>query len=235
MKRPLKRNFSYLAVLLGIGLTLASGVIHGRLSHRWGPPPEILEAAKQLDSLPERFGNWRLQTSVPLDSNALKMLQCVGYINRAYVHDSTGESVTLTVVLGPPGPIWGHKPDGCYSSREYRVVEQRRQVVFPGAAPDEAFWVITFESKDVQASLLRVFYAWSDGTVWSAPGEPRLKYGGRPFLYRMQVAGVPRIDARKEADNPCYEFLESFLPVSRQYLQTEQPSENRDWLATLLK
>jgi hypothetical protein len=213
----LSLNYGVSIVVLAIGLTLASGVIHGRLSHRWSPPEEMLTAAHKLENLPDRFGEWQFQDSLPLEQGVLNMLQCAAYANGSYVNQQTGETVVLTIVLGPPGTIWAHKPDGCYTSREYTVYQPRKRVDFrDDGLPDETFWALTFQSTDIDANLLRVFYAWSEGSAWSAPDEPRFEFGGQPFLFKVQVAGPPGADSG--ADEPCFRFLQSFLPVARQHL-----------------
>ena len=53
---------------LVVGLTVTAGVIHGRLSHRWGPRQDMLAAAQRLQAVPNEFGNWRLRNSRPFPS-----------------------------------------------------------------------------------------------------------------------------------------------------------------------
>src|SRR5690349_5077895 len=98
---------SYSVVLIGIGLIAASllvGVVHGRLTNRWGMQPDMKEAARRLDSLPEQLEGWEC-TSHKLDNRVSAMLQCQGYVNRVYRNTKTDETVSVVVLLGPAGPI----------------------------------------------------------------------------------------------------------------------------------
>lgn len=200
-------------------LTLVSGVIHGRLSNRWGVPAEITTAAERLEAMPGEFGDWKLLESKPLSTTAIEMLQCAGYVNRVYVHQESGEMVMVAVLLGPPGPIAVHTPEICYSSKNYTIEEPRHDVAIEGDdASEHHVWAMTFRTTDVDANILRVCYAWSDGTVWQAASQPRVSYAGRPLLYKLQLAChvSPSIDLEKR--DPGREFLRDFLPAVQEHL-----------------
>lgn len=207
-------------VVLGVGLTLADGVIHGRLTFRWvGTPSERLRAAELLQELPDRCGDWEVEQSLPLSDYAVNILQCESHINRIYVNRLTQQRVQVAVILGPFGPTSTHTPDICYTSRDYRIVRQRQRVSVPiEQSPDSQLWVITLRSDQLNQDTQRVYYGWSDGGPWEAPGEPRVHFGGRPYLYKLQVAAA--LDEVAEGNGPdaSQVFLESFLPQLNIYL-----------------
>jgi hypothetical protein len=210
-------------VLLAMGLTLTDGLVHGYLTYRWREPPdEISEAVQKLKELPHEFGDWQLESSKPLEDYVIDILQCAGSTNRSYVNRRTGQRVSVTIVLGPFGPIAVHTPEVCYTHRNHTLIDDRQQVsVQSEHMPDDQFWAVTLKSNDLNGRSLRVFYGWSDGGPWSAPELPRLHYGGRPYLYKIQVAAYPPLSAdggADELDDPCVKFLESFLPATRSCL-----------------
>ena len=219
----MKRHVSYitgsLILTAGVALTLANGVIHGRLTDRWGDKRDLMPlAAARLAEFPEDFGDWRLVEAHPFGEYVLGILQCAGYVNRSYVNEKTGQVVNLAVIVGPFGPTSTHTPEICYSSRDYKVRETAQRVSLP-SAPQSALWAVTLQSSAVHADVIRVLYAWSDGGPWSAPDQPRISYAGRPYLYKIQVSGLLS-DSNKE--DSCQSFLESFLPVFEPYLLPTQ-------------
>jgi hypothetical protein len=201
-------------LLLGVAITCASGFMHGRMNRRQDTEASI-RAAQLLQEIPHDFGEWELAASPPLSSGVVAMLDCEGSIQRVYSHKSTGQSVTVAVLLGPPETIWAHLPDSCYPfNTPYTVSEPRQAVPFRRhGSPDETFWALTFRSGDVHGNLLRCYYAWSDGRAWCNPAEPRFQFGGRSYLYKLQVAAHLPPHSDTSRDDPCREFLQSFLPV----------------------
>ena len=161
-----------------------SGVIHGRLSHRWGPTRSSLEAAKKLKSFPEQFGDWKLESSDEMGKDVVEMLQCTGYFSRVYVNRKSGETVNVAVILGPPGQISVHTPEICYSSREFSIMGERKRVAI-GNTPSarETFWHVDFQRKNsLQEDQLAVYYAWSTGGLWLASEDPRFQFRRRSLL-----------------------------------------------------
>ena len=203
------------AVLIGIGLIAASllvGVVHGRLTNRWGMQPDMKEAGRRLESLPEELDGWECTTH-DLDERVSEMLQCQGSVNRVYHNTKTGETVSVVVLLGPAGPISVHTPEICYSSQDYRITSDR---VKTPINDQESLWDLRLKSNHRDASQLRVMYGWTNDGNWNATGDPRFAYGGRPLLYKIQLAGpVPN---EKTDQDACRDFLKAFLPALRKHL-----------------
>ena len=207
----MKRAGNFLLLLIGIGLIMANGMIHGRLTYRWTDQPDAMRAAAaKLAELPEDFGEWRMEESQLFDDYTLGILQCEGYVKRSYMHQKTGQLVNVAIIVGPFGPTSTHTPGICYTSRNYQIHGAAERIEL--SAADAALWFMTLQSTDIDTHTIRVAYAWSDGGPWSASSQPRIEYGGRPYLYKIQVAG--RLSAfDPEEQDPCRSFLESFLPV----------------------
>lgn len=214
----MKSSLVLIGTALVAGLTLTAGVIHGRITNRWGPSPDALAAAERLQGVPVQIGAWKAVRSAPLSENTTEMLRCAGYLNRVYLNEVTGETINVTVLIGPPGEIWAHTPEGC---RGRGSLVQPRKLV---PVDDHEFWAPTFREKNLEAAFLRDYYAWSAGGCWSAPENPRFKFAGKPYLYKIQVTGrVLRGSSDEEMNDSCRSFLGDFLPVVQEYLVNSSP------------
>lgn len=209
----MKKYQYFVAVLLALGLTIASGAVVGKMNNRWGPSRGSLAAARKLEEFPEQFGNWKLQSSQKMSDNVVKMLECSGYISRAYVNQESGEQVFITVILGPSGPIAVHTPDVCFSSRDQDTLEARKPIAV-GDSGDQ-FWAATYERNDVQASLIRVYYGWTPGNHWAATENPRISLAWCPYLYKLQAESHLPAGTDLTSTDPCKNFLADFVPVMK--------------------
>lgn len=193
-----------------IALTVLTGVVYGRWTQRWGPPPDLQAAAARVE-LPRQIGAWQLLEEQPLADEVLRTLECVGHVNRVYVDKATGARVNVAVLAGPPGPISVHTPEICYSSRAYEITADRQKTWFkaPGGA-SHSLWRTTFKSRNAGAEQLRVYYGWSTGDQWAASPSPRFEFGGQSFLYKIQMATQvgPSDDA---VQDPCQSFMNALI------------------------
>lgn len=188
-KRSYRRRF-VVGFALAVALTIASGVLHGRHTQRWGPPGGFAVAKERLQSFPETIGAWELADEESLSAGVLDVLHEPGYLVRSYRNRSTGEVVKLAMLVGLPGPISVHTPDICYSSQAYALEGDPKAITI---APDDdteasTFWEVSFEPTGLSAPALTVYYAWGTGDRWTAASNPRFTYGGEPFLYKLQLA-----------------------------------------------
>ena len=202
----------WLLLVIGTSLTVASGAVYGHLSQRWGPPADLVAAAKRLQTMPKELGDWQLLDELAMSESAIRMLECAGHVNRRYANRRTGDSVSIAIIVGPPGPTAVHTPEICYSSREYDIHEPR-QVVTLGkvGSMDHSFWKLSFRSRNVTAERLRVYYAWNAGGAWTASRRPRFEFASLPMLFKIQLAGLVAPDGLADDDDPCREFLEELL------------------------
>jgi len=222
-----RRLWPIFGVALIAALTIASGAIQGRISNRWGTPPDLLAAGKLLQEVPAQFGNWQLDSSDELSKNAAAMLECAGYIVRQYRNEQSGQTIDVAVLVGPSGPISVHTPEVCFPSRDSQPQGERRRVAIPTAeGRTDEFWALTFKAADLAATRRRVYYGWSTGSQWTAAEDPRFGFADRPYLYKIQLSGslLPGMDEPvDEASDPCREFLKEFVPVVSRYLIEPQP------------
>lgn len=211
--------YSVLGVVLALGLTLLSGLVHGRMSHRWGPPADMVAAGKRLEVIPRQVGPWRQESTETLADPVRDVLQCAGVIVRGYVNETTGERVKVALLLGPTGPMSVHTPDVCYSSSAYTLDQPAvRRLWDRQGTPSHSLWRTVFRSTDIEGTRLCVYHGWSDGGPWVAADNPRVSFADRPFLCKLQVAGALPNATGTDAIDAGQLFLDHFLPVAQEYL-----------------
>lgn len=206
-------------LVLALLVTLSGGFVHGRLSGRWGACSQALQAAAQLESLPDQVGLWSLEESSTLGETERLMLQPYGYVNRTYVHLDTGQKVSLFVLLGPVGQTAVHNPEVCYSSRHYTITQPQERVTLrvDGHRTDE-LWAMTFRANSLEGGWLRTYFGWSDGTRWEAAKDGRIKFAGLPYLFKLQLAAYLPARVDPHESDACKDFLTDFIPVLRTHM-----------------
>lgn len=204
-----------------VALTLLVGIVHGRLTGRWGPRPDVASAAERLKQVPQTFGDWEMQREPPLDPAVARILQCSGSLYRVYQNVKTGDVVSFFVILGPHGPTAVHTPEICYSAKDYKITQARtRWTLDNSQEPRDEFWDLRLQANDVSASGLRSLYGWTNTQHWQATENPRFKFGGSPYLYKLQVTGpLPTEDQERDI---CREFLTALLPELRKQMLAPQ-------------
>lgn len=208
-----------IGVLVTLAATIGGGVIHGRLSDRWGASAAVQEAASALEALPEEFGAWRMSENSQLDQASLDELQPYGYVNRTYLNMATGQQVNFFVLMGPVGPTAVHTPEVCYSARNYAITQPAEVTeVRAGDRRLDEFWAMTFQANSLDGGLLRVYYGWSNGTRWEAVSDARFNFAGLPYLYKTQLAAYLPPGADLENEDACRQFLMDLLPVLRGHM-----------------
>ena len=218
-------GLSALACAVLIALTLLSGVLHGRMSNRWGQASRLAEAGSLLLGLPAEIGDWQqIGDSHQLSGEAAAVLECSGYVIRNYIHRDTRESVTVGLIVGPSGPMSVHTPEVCYSSREFPMIAgPERQVLKTADGVQHELWRTTHKSVRLEGTALLVYYGWNDGTRWTAAEHPRFAYAGKPYLYKLQLAVPAPLAASGDYEDAGLRFLRDFLPVAKQHmLNSEQ-------------
>ncbi|MEL6107192.1 MAG: hypothetical protein AAFU85_14215 [Planctomycetota bacterium] len=209
---------SIVIVGIAIGATVFGAGFEGRLSHRWQNDARLVRLGAAATDLPDEFGGWkRIQTS-EISGNAQRLLSCFSSSIHRFRNIETGREIEAAVLFGPSGPISVHTPDVCYSSREYRNLGQRVRVS-EGA---DRYWVIDFQSRDLEGNYLRSIYAWSTAEHWEAPDSSRFQYAGEPHLVKVQFAVTgPTLESLREP--VVMQFVEAYCKrISHQMQNAKQ-------------
>src|SRR5438876_4916160 len=107
----------YAAAAVFMIVVLASGILHGMYTSRWGEKPSLDRYLARLDAVPESFGDWTSKSDRFQDDLTHHGIE--KYILRTYSNSRTTESYQVLVVCGRPGPIASHTPDVCYRGSGY--------------------------------------------------------------------------------------------------------------------
>ena len=181
--------FRFLPIGTALLLVLASGVVHGVLTGRWGQSNELAEAARRLQSVSMTVGDWKGEQASKLSERALQIGGITAYLSRRYVR-SDGRVVDVLIVCGLPGPISVHTPDVCFRGAGFKPVSVSHRLI---AAEDSSklgeVWVSDFSKRTpIEEERVRVFWSWGNPSAWQAPDQPRRAFAGAPFLYKLYVS-----------------------------------------------
>jgi hypothetical protein len=200
------------SVLLVALLTLPAAIIHGRLTNRWQQETSIVEHASRIDQIPMQLDEWRLVDELPeLSSTIQKELGIRAHVNRVYEND-TGKRVTVLVMIGESGPLVRHPIEICYGNRAKQLVSSH-DLIFESEPVAKTFKVQRYEPKSVTEDEFYVAYAFCSEGSWNAPNSPRMAYGGKPVLYKMQVLTNAESTPPDQVPEHLREFVERFATV----------------------
>lgn len=220
---------SYLAAvtaLLMIAVTIVGTFAHGHLTNRWNHADEKLaKAAEAMKSVPTEFGDWRMQSETPFEPRIQQILDYSGAINRVYVDARTNQTISVAIIVGPPGPTSTHTAELCYSSNGFKTIEDTQVARIDVGGKANEFRRTLLESKAIDSRRLEVLYGWRYGDAWEAPSTPRWHYGLRPFLFKIQIAAEYDAPLEPSADEDkqsvAEQFLAAFLPELNKQVFTQ--------------
>ena len=209
---------TFLPLGLGLGLVIGSACVHGVMTDRWGPPPDLSAAAAKLDQLPTAVGDWQSQP-IEMSETQRQIAEVAGHFSRAYRNPKTQTEIHVFVLCGPHGPMAVHPPTICFPGAGLRqAAPEKKHTVDAGKWKGE-FWRTTFNRRSPDGVRWEwdTYWAWSTDGTCVASDNPRLQYAGSPHLYKIYVTHVRRTaegsDAQEDSRTACDEFLKRFLPA----------------------
>lgn len=210
-------------------LIVAGGIAEGLSTNRWLPNLAVARSVELLENVPAEFGNWTSEDLVLSDVD-LQVGGIEGYVQRMYTDSRTGTKVFMLLVTGEAGPISVHPPTACFSGRGFHVVGQQKVMaiderVDESSSRDHIFHAADFANTAVDdASLTRVYWAWSPDSQWQAPDNARMKFAGQSALFKMYVSErwVPTGDVR-QSTGAAKSFLKEMIPVLSESLAADLP------------
>ena len=201
-------------------LILASGLLHGNMTSRWGESKDVVAAANALQSIPRSVGPWEQTGTRELTEAEKTILHCSSYVSRLYRNRESGDQIRLTLLMGPPDRMAAHTPEICYSTREFQLRDTRRRVVLKtSTSAENSFWRVTFNATTLEGGILCVYYAWGTGDRWRAPDDARFAFPGQQYLFKLQVSAQSPVDIRSASSDACQDFLSYFALVTETVLQ----------------
>jgi hypothetical protein len=155
-----------------------------------------------------------------LDPDDVRQARLAGSLWRSYKNTLTGETVSVVLVCGRPGPVSVHTPEVCYAGTGYQQVSQAVRSEFrpPSPAPTAQLWTARFAKLSAPVpEQLQIYWSWNAVGTWEAPDNPRLVFARFPVLYKLYVLRETTADAPQEKD-PGRDFLQQLLPALHQAL-----------------
>lgn len=219
----------YLPIAAALGIILAAGAIQGVWTDRWAENYDFASKQEALRAVPLKIGDWAGR-DLGFDATAYSHAGIRCGLERMYVNSVTGQTITILIVGGSPGPISVHLPETCYGAAGYEVQGTRVPYVVPESSsngPGDAFWIARFQNKKQAIGReLSIHYGWSPDGHWKAPeGDARLAFAGKPALFKMYVIQEVLHGQDLTKNNACELFLHDALgPISRTLFSGNIPS-----------
>ena len=200
----------------------ATGIAHGLRTDRWGVAGEVATAARRLEDVPARVGDWEGQ-ALAIDQRQLDMAQVVGHVARRYTHGPTGRGVVVLLVVGRPGAIGAHSPDVCYRRAGFQFANEPAARAVKPASGACTFWQTVAARGEPRPEYLSLWWAWSvDGASWEASKHPRVQFLRSAFLYKLYL--IRPVGGPNESDDaPTVALMEELLPKLAEALATPNP------------
>ncbi len=203
-------------VLAGTALIVGSAIVASPWTGRWSDPGERRLAVERLGQIPMMIGDW-VGRPERIDSREIRAAELDGSVKRHYANPRTGQTITLVVVCGRPGPVSLHNPNDCYPGAGFDMAQEEPETLAmaidrPGERAE--FARADFERwAAVPSERLRVYWSWKAKGAWSAPSRPRLAFGSQPFLYKLYL--IRRVSKGSEPidDATTRDFLRRVMPV----------------------
>ena len=206
-------KLSLLAVAVIALLTVPPALLQGRYVNRWKTPEAQLDAASQLEKLPREFGRWRaVEDGEALSAEVCKELGLSGSIKRTYLNADSGATIDLLLMVGASGQLVRHPPNICYDNRANQQVGEMETLSTTGVEPISSLSLLEYRrNTEAFGTRFLVAYGFSTGQEWSSPKWPRMKFGGEPMLYKMQLLTPVTGDDRTRAVDEQIAFLNKFV------------------------
>jgi hypothetical protein len=145
---------------------------------------------------------------------AVRELQCAGYVNRRYVNQKLGREVAVLLMVGPAGPLVRHPPEICYGSRANKLLNDPVVVTVAGGdRRNHSFRFLKYKNTGSAGTEFSVCYAWTADGTWCVPDYPRARFGNAPLLYKLQVLTSDSMPKDGSLPAATSQFLHDFLPA----------------------
>ena len=203
--------------LVGVGLIVTTGLVHGYWTERWAVSENVERGAQSVDRIPMKIGDWQGE---PLDYNPVQQMGISRQLFRRYRNARTGAEVTVVMLCGRAGPVCIHTPDVCYGANGYAVQTPTEVKIRQGKRVATLFTADAVKTRTTKKTTLRLYWGWYENGEWKVSAQPRLQFAkGRNVLYKFYVIREVQAPTALDAD-PGKDFLEDALPVLNDVLYT---------------
>jgi hypothetical protein len=155
--------------------------------------------------------SWESQ-DLKLDPKIIEKAEIAGFLARHYFNRD-GDSFSVFLACGRPGPISLHSPDICYPGAGYRLVTgiKKINVDIPNFLGKVEFAVWEFEIPNTEKSRIRLYSSWYAKWSWQVPARPRWTFGNQPVLHKLYLS-QPLSGKDQIAEESGIKFLQTLIP-----------------------
>jgi len=216
--------FAAFIVILA-GATYLNGVRSERWKRIDSKLVDTFEA--RIGATPETLGPWRGEDQ-PQDPKQFKASGCRKAISRSYVNEETNEVVDIYLVCGETRHVTKHTPDWCYVGAGFTMQgdpETVRATIAGLEEPVEFLTCVFRKETQAGSQTIRIFWTFSDDSVWVAPDPPRIFLARRPALYKVYLIAPVRFGEQRPQESHALEFAKVFFPTVQPLLFTDAALE----------
>src|SRR5579859_2830796 len=112
----MNRFAQYSLAAIAVVLICVGGVVHGDLTNRWSLSRQLGESVGRMKQIPPVIGDWTGGAEIPPDDVMVRQLELGDYVGasmRRYKNRRTGDTISLMLFSGRPGPVATHDPETC--------------------------------------------------------------------------------------------------------------------------
>jgi hypothetical protein len=206
-----------LTSLLALGLT---GLLHGRITDRWGYSDTLQAAVGKLSQVPLSAGDYD-GTVMEIQTDRVATKGSGAYVSARFVDRVRGETVFMTLVCGRPGPLSLHPPTICFPAHGYaqQGPDTRTTVSVPGGARSADFMQSEFvRNAGTGTEHIHICWAYGLNGSWTVPANPRIAWARQPAVYKLYVFRQSVGADAPLAEDPLVPFLQTYLPELQKVL-----------------
>jgi hypothetical protein len=207
------RRRSQLLTLSVVALTLPAAYFQGTVLQRWGDDAQLGQHVAAIDRIPQQIGDWRfVADGEPIHDYVIKQLELRKYTHRLYEHRQTGQRLSMLLLVGPAGPLVRHPPEICYQTRANQLLRSQ-DLAIAIESQSARLRLLEYQSSSVVDGDFFVAYAFGADGRWDVPDSPRLAFGGRAALFKLQVLSERSGEPSATRPAGLTDFLGSLLPA----------------------
>ena len=206
------RRMLLLAVAI-LALTIPAAYYSGVVLLRWGDPVDMPRHLAVLEQIPDLLGEWRfVAEGKAVSDEVIQKLELRGHLHRIYEHPATGQRVALLLLVGPAGPLVRHPPEICYETSANSLLNSRLLSINVNDHQDH-LRLLSYQSDSLIDGDFLVAYGFGADQRWDCPESPRMAYGGKPALFKLQVLTETANESSVTRPEGLMDFLFRLLPV----------------------
>lgn len=203
----------WIKVLTVVAITVPVAIVQGHFVNRWDTHTDLQQIVDTVHQTPTQLGSWHMVAEgKPLSPSVQSALHLAGHVHRIYEQAESGQRLAVLILVGPGGPLVRHPPELCYRSLDRKLLESRRLEFSANGRPQQ-FQLLRYQGESLARTDFCVAYGFGCERLWSVPAMPRLVYGGKPALLKIQVLIDDPLLETLDPSAIVVDFLQQLLPT----------------------